>query len=316
MNRIACQAAASAVAAIFAGCAGSHNTTGFPSAIPQTVVPAVAAHSDAKRSALLYISDLDDSKVFVYSYPAFAPVGRLSGISAPAGMCVDPKTGNVWIAERNGSSSWVAEYRHGGTKSIRTLQIGYGNEANACAVNPTNGDVAVANSTYGGDDPGDVIIFDARTSKPTTYVDKGMFFDEFLGYDPNGNLFVDGTPFGGSSTFRLDELPAGAKHLVNIRWRGPQIIYPGNVQYDGTNMTVGDMRKPLIYRISGGKSIGATVLNNLCLVNQYFIDGDTVIAPGYCNNASTVPIYNYPAGGFPTKTITGFKFAYGAVISR
>jgi hypothetical protein len=142
MNRIACQAAAYAVAAIFAGCAGSRTTTGLPSAIPQTVVPTVAAHNSAKRGALLYISDLDASKVFVYSYPSLAPVGMLSGISLPAGMCVEPKTGNVWIAERGGYTSWVAEFRHGGTKSIRTLQIGSEDEAHACAVNPTNGDVA------------------------------------------------------------------------------------------------------------------------------------------------------------------------------
>lgn len=302
--------------AALAGCAGSRTTTGLPSAIPQTVVPAVAAHNSAKRGALLYISDLDASKVFVYSYPSLAPVRMLSGISLPAGMCVEPKTGNVWIAERDGYTSWVAEFRHGGTKSIRTLQIGSEDEANACAVNPTNGDVAVANSTFGGDDPGDVVIFDALTSKPRTYFDKGMFFYEFLGYDPNGNLFVDGTPFADYSDFRLDQLPSGAKHLVNIRWRGPQIAYPGNIQYDGTNMTVGDMRKSFIYRIVGGKSVGSTLLEDDCLVNQYFIDSDKVIVPGYCDGASFVSIYNYPAGGFPIETITGFKFAFGAVIGR
>ena len=58
------------------------------------------------------------------------------------------------------------------------------------------------------------------------------------------------------------------------------------------------------------------MLNNVCLINQYFIDGDKVIVPGYCNKSSSVSIYNYPAGGFPIKTITGFTFAYGAVISR
>ena len=163
-----------------------------------------------------------------------------------------PEDGNVWITERNGYTSWVAEFRHGESKSTRTLQIGEGNEANACGVNPTNGDIAVANSTFGGDDPGNVLIFDALSSKPRTYFDKGMFFDNSW-LRSNGNLFVDGTPFPDYSDFRLDELAPGAKHLANIRWRGPQIAYPGNVQYDGTSMTVGDMRNPIIYRISGGK---------------------------------------------------------------
>ena len=55
--------------------------------------------------ALLYVSDPDAGKVFVYSYPALKPAGMLTGINAPTGMCVDKTTGNVWI-----------------TKTIRTLQ--------------------------------------------------------------------------------------------------------------------------------------------------------------------------------------------------
>jgi hypothetical protein len=51
-------------------------------------------------------------------------------------------------------------------------------------------------------------------------------------------------------------------------------------------------------------------------VDQYYIDGDKVIAPSNCSSVATVSVYNYPAGGAPIATLTGFSTAFGAVISR
>ncbi|HEY1680591.1 MAG TPA: hypothetical protein VGF98_02985 [Candidatus Tumulicola sp.] len=295
--------------AALAGCAGSRAANDVPSAIPQTL-------DEAKRSALLYISDQDTGTVFMYSYPSLKPAGLLTGINNPTGMCVDPKTGNVWITESSPYAAGAVEFAHGATKPIRTLQIGEDNIADACAVNPTKGELAVANITFGGDDPGDVILFNLRTGKSKTYYEKGLYYVEFLGYDDRGNLFVDGTPTYYQSLFRFDELPNGANKLVNIRWRGPQIAYAGNVQYDGSNIAVGDGHNALIYQTAGGRVLGTTALGGACSVDQYYIDGDKVIAPSNCSSVATVSVYNYPAGGAPIATLTGFSTAFGAVISR
>jgi len=102
---------------------------------------------------------------------------------------------------------------------------------------------------------------------------------------------------------------------VDIRWRGPRIAYAGNVQPDGS-ITVGDMQKAIIYQSAGGNVIGTINLDGNCGMEQYFIDRDKVIVPSYCYGAATFSIYDYPAGGAPITTLTGFKSAFGAVVSR
>jgi hypothetical protein len=63
-------------------------------------------------------------------------------------------------------------------------------DVNSCAVDPTSDNIAVAEAAT--DDPGDVVIFDAHTGKPTSYFDKRTFSYEFVVYDARRNLFVDG----------------------------------------------------------------------------------------------------------------------------
>jgi hypothetical protein len=267
------------------------------------------------RPALLYVSDDDKERVVVYSYPSLKRLETLSGVGSPTGLCVDQNTGAVWVTE-TGSTSQVIEFAHGGMKPIRTFQDSGGETVEGCAVSPTSDELAVSNATFGGDDPGDLIVYNLRTGKSKTYQDKKMFFFGFAGYDSSGNLFLDGTPLSYNSPFRLDELPSGGDKLINIRWKGPAIVQPGNVQYDGGGVTVGDVNKALIYQTAGGKILGTTALTGACFMYQYFIDGDKVIAPSNCTKPGTVSIYDYPAGGVPTKTIDGFGFAFGAVISR
>jgi hypothetical protein len=314
---IARRIAALVVAALLAGCADSRTTSGLESPIPETMVTAVNANHNSLRatkgSALLYVSDPDAGTVFIYSYPALKPAGRLTRINSPTGMCVDQKTGNVWITETNPYAAGAIEFAHGGRKAIETLQIGSGNFANACAVNPTNGELAVANRTFDGDDPGDVIVFNVHTGKSKTYYDKSLFYVEFLGYDSRGDLFVDSTR--GGTMFRFAELPKGARKLVNIRWHGPSISLPGNVQDDGTSITVGSVQEALLYRTLAGKVTGTTTFDGACYTQQYFIDGDKVIVPSDCRSVATVSVYNYPAGGKPIMTLSGFKSTFGAVIS-
>jgi hypothetical protein len=309
-NSVALLTAGCGVVALLTGCVGTlHSET-----VPNTTQQAPRTGAKA-RPALLYVSDDGKERVLVYSYPSLKRFGTLSGVGSPTGLCVDQKTGAVWVTE-TGSTSQIIEFAHGGTKPIRTFQDSGGETVEGCAVSPTSDELAVSNATFGGDDPGDLIVYNLRTGKSKTYQDKKMFFFGFVGYDSSGDLFLDGTPLSYNSTFRLDELPSGGNKLINIRWHGPTIEQPGNIQYDGTNLTVGDVNKALVYQTAGGKVFGTTALTGACYAYQYFIDGDKVIAPSNCDKPGTISVYNYPAGGVPIKTIGGFGFAFGAVISR
>src|ERR1700735_5266408 len=192
----------------------------------------------ARHTALLYVSDVYLGTVSGYSYPDLAPMGMLSGLSSPEGLCTDPKSGDIWIAQVFKSD--VVEFAHGGTAPIRTLQDVQGAYVNSCAVNPKNGDLAATNSTIQGSDPGNLAIFKRSQGKPLIYSDPKIFSLGFAGYDPAGNLFLDATPYQRGSLFRLDELPYGTNGLTNVPWSGPHLRLPGGVQYDGTSLAVGN----------------------------------------------------------------------------
>jgi len=265
----------------------------------------------AKSKALLYVSDEYAQAVNVYAYPSLKPMGALSGFLTPEGLCVNKKTGDIWVTDTLRYS--IYEFAHGGTTPIRTIDQpdGYVQD---CSVNPVNGDLAIANITYGGDDPGYVAIYKSGSGKPATYYDKRIFEVNHLGYDDGGNLFVDEFQLGAG--FRLDELPAGGTKLEQLHWQGPRVKYPGGVQYDGTSVAVGDSYRGVIYQTTNGAVTGKTKLQGACWVGQYYIDGATLIVPSACTSSGTVLIYAYPSGGSAVKTIAGFQFPAGAVVSR
>ena len=265
----------------------------------------------AKSKALLYVSNEYAQTVNVYAYPSLKPMGALSGFLTPEGLCVDKKTGDIWVTDTLRYS--VYEFAHGGTMPIRTIDQPYG-YVQDCSVNPVNGDLAIANVTYEGDDPGDVAIYNGSSGKPAKYSDKRIFEVNHLGYDEGGNLFVDAVQTG--TGFRLDELPAGGTKLEQLHWKGPHVKYPGGVQYDGTSVAVGDSYRGVIYQTTNGVVTGKTKLQGACWVGQYYIDGSTLIVPSACTSSGTVSIYNYPSGGSSVKTIGGFQFPAGAVVSR
>src|ERR1700722_5038570 len=231
---------AAVAAAILAGATvdASGTTAQIRSSGTHTSPVRARMSSNARRRALLYVSDSSAGTVFVYSYPGLRPMGAISSFDFPAGLCVDPQTGDFWVTDSTATT--VYEFAHGGTEPIRTLQAGGDEYPDACAVNPTNGDLAAANVTFGGDDPGDVLIFKGGTGTPRTYQLRHAFDVDFLGYDNSGNLFVDTSEGAG---FRLDELRSGAKKFVHIPWKGPAIASPGGVQYDNGSLAVGDAEK-------------------------------------------------------------------------
>jgi hypothetical protein len=296
--------------ASLAACGGSPTPVGAPGTPPRTEQLSVPA--SGQRGALLYVSEPDTSSVSMYAYPALTYKGEVSHLRGAAGLCSDPRTGNVWVISSISSGFKLSEFTHGGTKPILTIKAAYP-ELNACSVNPNNGDLAVTQiSNY--DDPGGLFVFPNGSSKPAYYQDHKMLFYYFVGYDASGNAFVDG--YGGGGQFRLEELPSGSTKLIDVTPAGLKIGLAGGVQYDGTYMTVGNQKRGLIYQISNRKIVGTTTLFQTCLVRQFAIDGATIIVPNYCGHKGDVLIYDYPAGGSPTREVSGLRSAFAATVSQ
>src|SRR5579871_5051767 len=301
---------------LLAGCAGAGGApfAGLSPAGERTAFAPSWMAADAKRRDLLYVSDLYDDDVNVYSYPQGKLEGVLTGFQAVHYECVD-KAGNVFIA--NGRAKTLLEYAHGGTQPIKTYtEPGF---THGCAIDPTTGDLAVLHdppsSGYGG-----FSIYKHAKGKPTEYVTPNVFRVYFIGYDAKGNLFIDGTAY--HLTFEMAELPAGSQTPQAITLN-QQIVLPGAIAWDGKYLAVGDQvsiygpSKIYQFSINGGVGTlqGTTSLSSSCDVLQFWLQGTRVITSDVC--APDVLYFKYPAGGSSTKTIgDSLHEPVGVTVSR
>lgn len=300
---------------VFAGCSvGAPPPTAVPGAsgrdvrsTPKQVKTTRSWMSPAAVSQkLLYISDTATGDVEVYAYPEMTLSGQLTGFTAPAGECTN-RARDVWIVTGGGpSGDSVYEYAHGGTSPVNVLPVASYVIPYSCAVNPKTGDLAVSNLNGGN-----VAIFRNAQGTQTTYSDPNFFTTEFVGYDPSGNLYVDGTNLYGQ--FLFAELPAGSSSFVDITLNATP-AQPGNVQWDGKYMAVGDQGST-IYQTQGSSVVSTTTLQTSCLQQFYILPKKkNIVAPDRC--AVSADVYPYPAGGAPVKTITGgLQQPFGSVLS-
>ncbi|MGA8533024.1 MAG: hypothetical protein WB615_02820 [Candidatus Tumulicola sp.] len=265
---------------------------------------------DARHHDLLYISDLTNQVVSMYSWPEGKLKGQITGFFNPEGLCVD-SVGNVWVTNDTGDGvHQITEYAHGETTPIANL-IDNDGRTNACSIDPVTGDLAVANF-FGATGLGSVSIYKNAQGTPLKYISPAIYYYYYCGYDNKGNFFVDGWSSG--STFGFAELPKGGTKLKTIELNH-SITYPGGVQWDGKHMAVGDQYGP-IYQFdikgSNGKLVGTTPLNEEKQIVQFWVQGAKVIGPN--EFGANVMIWNYPAGGTPIMTLTGPGI--GATISK
>lgn len=269
---------------------------------------------DAKRHDLLYVSDsfpYGSNDVYVYSYPRGRLKGKLTGFNEPSGQCAD-KAGNVFIA--NFGASEILEYAHGGTSPINTLSDpGY--YPLGCSIDPTTGNLAVTNRLSTSFTAGDVAIYANASGTPTSYTAPNFYYYEFCGYDNRGNLYIDGTTK--ASGLEYADLPSGGTSFSDLMLN-QSIGFPGGVQWHGTHLAIGDQSAAVIYQFAirgnNGTKVGSTPLTGSKDVVQFWIQGKKVIGPDA--GLAHVAFYNYPAGGSPTKTITGLGEPVGLTISR
>jgi hypothetical protein len=306
--------AAAAVAA--AGCSGGSPMQ--PSANAQLLRRGASwmAPGLAKRD-LLYLTDDGNGNVYVYSFPDAKLQGTLTGLSVPAGECAD-KAGDVWIVDE-GTNDMV-EYAHGGTVPIATL-TDPNNAPEGCSVDPTTGNLAVANAQTLSAGAGSVGVYAHAQGTPTLYTSSQMKFVLFATYDDKGNLYANGV--NSSLAYRLAELHKNSRTLTPIAF-DQRIVQATNIQWDGKYLAVGDgggvvgTSTPVIYHVkvahSTGKVVGATALTGSTGIFQFFIQGNTFIGPNLGNE--DVMFWKYPTGGSPTKAIGGFNDPFGSAVSE
>ncbi|MGB8909781.1 MAG: hypothetical protein WCC84_13645 [Candidatus Cybelea sp.] len=283
---------------------------------------------DAKTiKKLLYTSDGGD-EVYVFNYKTEALVGMLAGYGQfSQGQCVD-KLGNVWFTELgifSGTGSAV-EYAHGGSSPLKTLNTeGYGV---GCSIDPTSGDLAVANSSNAVYGPPDIVVFKNASGTPKTYYNYYCGAPTRPGYDQNGNLYVEGH-VGYALPSTVCEIPHGGKALrpVNVN---VSIPIPEGVMWDGKYITlagiIGSPSRTAIFQMvedeSGNlKKVGKTVLTDTCNgiraeVEQPFIVGNentpanrrqgSAVVGDNMACLSTFDYWDYPAGSNPADTFPSY----------
>jgi hypothetical protein len=236
----------------------------------------------------------------VLSYPKGKLVASLNvGGYTGAGVCTD-SSGNVFI----GNDTTVVEYAHGRKNPIRALNLP-GSVAYGCAVDPKTGDLAV---TFNGAST-NIAIFKNASGNATTY--SAQLNAQYCGYDDEGNLFVDGLD---GQALALAELPQGASAFTDLTVSN--LGFPGQVQWDGQNITVQTINKRniKIYRLAvSGSSANVSGITSFD-INRWsgasWISGSKVFIPflnvGHSVRPNRIGVWNYPQGGKALRSIKDF----------
>jgi len=311
--------------AVLAACNSTMNGT---NTLPQGVGAQNKAHKASPDGDLLYVDDGGfngfDSYAVVYTYPQGKHAGKLTGFFGPQGECSD-SNGDVFIVtitSLSEHSTTVYEYAHGGSTPIATLSEpgeGYG-----CSIDPTTGNLAVANlydetNPY-GPDYGDVAVFPGAQGSSTMYYPSTGENFYYCGYDDTGNLYLSDSTADGLGLARL---PSGGNSIesvnLDVALHHGYVFYP-SVQWDGKEITVSSTLKdemnprysgPInVYQLSISGS-SATVVGTTTLKatqerhrGQSWIQGGTIIGINYYKGRPQVTFWKYPEGGMPTKEIT------------
>jgi NHL repeat len=239
---------------------------------PRVFVPRRRAwvNPDAKnKQFLLYISDAGTGSVKVYDYKTETLLGETEGFALPYGECSD-KSGNVYVVDFDLSE--IFEFKYGHTTPSRSLADGLGYPI-GCSINPKTGDLAVTNYFSYGSLPGAVLIYKNASGYPTQYA--AAYYDWPPSYDPEGDLFVEGTSAGCGPYYTtcLEEFPSGGSRFSPIALSGATIGFSAAVEWDGKYLALGDQsyqgqNLTAVYQtaVSGSTAtvVSTTVMSGTC----------------------------------------------------
>jgi len=277
---------------------------------------------------LIYVADLGavyHQGVDVYSYPQGKDVGFIQPDGDDfAGLCAD-KQGNVWVLTwATNGQAFYDKYGHGGTQPMQSI-IASG-VPSSCAVDPTTGNLAIANfeDFNVSRSRGDIAIYKGGQGQPEDYYDDSITHYNYCAYDDKGNLFADG------NTDYLNELARDGSTFLHIYLS--QEISPGSLQWNGDSLTiavVGGAKGPIVIdeatiKGSGAQIIGTTKLQTYhnkgeYLALGYSIQGKVIVGPGPGSAGPEGELYfwPYPGGGKPSKQTTAPLYSnfYAAAFS-
>jgi hypothetical protein len=276
---------------------------------------------EARSEDLIYLSEYVGSgqSIYVYDYLSGKLVGTLSGLRGAQGLCVN-RAGDVFVPELHGQD--IVEYAHGSTEPKARLND-EGFAPNSCDVDPTTGNLAVANycgksvSDCVGSNSGNLVIYRKARGNPIQYGTAKMATYSFCGYDSTGDLFADGSGSPSDTGFHFVELHRGSMELTIISLnKNP--AGPAGVQWDGAHIVIGDATFRLLdqYNITGrkGTEVGSTSIPNTSFA-QFWITRNKVLATSATYYKSWIKFFDYPAGGKPARRLSGPR-AYGITVSR
>ncbi len=299
-------AGAALAGALLAGCSAGESGMSPTGALP---VAAAGHRNTGSGQQLLYLSNFVNKQVLVYQYPPTAseqPYQTLTGLTVPLGECSNGT--ELWIVDEGAQR--IFEYEAGGTTPIATLKGVRQQNPFTCAYDPTTGDLAVANgSTDRSNVIATVMVYKHATGKPKTYQCASIYHGfghgfSFVGYDNKGNLFADAWGVG-SYAPTVCELTRHARKMRTVEFNALQS--PGQIQWDGKYLAIGDYVANVIYQVSvkkfktttkGTISLGGSY--NRCI--QFTIADQTVVCPTQEASGGT-PVYDYPQGGSPVQVI-------------
>jgi hypothetical protein len=284
---------------------------------------------DVRRAPrLLFVSDNAAYVVDIFTLPGMALKGQLTGFNSPQGECADA-TGNIWIT--NTGTSELLQYSRTGTL-IRRLSDTFGYPV-GCSVNKATGDLAVTDIFDRHSSHGGVLVYAGASGQPKDYTCSGTAVYEyyFVGYGPDGSLWVDGTDRQGY--FGLCTGTPSA--LSPLALSGGAIYFPGLVQWDSASgqwyvgdQLCNDTMSACIYPISGSGVVGSAINlsgysgSYVCdLVQAVIANGGTYVVGSdnnYCGNATPASYrWLFPAGGSPSNynNSAGLSRPIGAAIS-
>ena len=280
MSRGFCQALSMSVAAaMLSACAGSQMPVGVPGG--------VTALRNASSDTLVYITE--GNTVAIYSFSG-QKVGALTGLYSPNAICSDTD-GNVWVAYDGG----LLEYAHGGTTPIAQLYLPRYFHPLSCAVDPTTGDIAVAESSNSKEN---VAVFQDIYGTPQTYTASNLYDYLYLGYDDQGNLFVNGI---------YKNRPAFAELLKGAEAFSPLSVDEkfgklGGLQWNGQYLALGDSLNHVVYQmnVASGHATTETTTHfdhwkpKFKEIVPFAIQDGVIVLP-YSSNSTGY--FNFPQGG-------------------
>jgi hypothetical protein len=317
LNRVSLFTACVLLAGLCA-CSGA-GTSPTPAAVSAATNSAMSwIDSKASKGTLLYVSDPGAKTVAVFAFPKGRRIGTLKGFTQPMGECVDT-SGNLYVTDEGASK--IFEYAHGKSKPIQTIDTTpykpYG-----CAANLHGGDqtgyFASINAPDANDPSGSVTILGARHGLGQLSM-RQFSSVGYICYDEHtelANLWVDG--LNATGAFQMAAFSPHRRKFNVVPF--PNVLKaPGDVWWDGKLLDVADQDGPSgtsalsQYSVSGqGIALSGSV--NLSQEVAQFVTGDSLLA-GSVPAQQSVDFWSYPAGGAPTKTITGFTNPFGVAIS-